>query len=315
NRCRFRSLYQLYAATPGFGGLRAALPALPDDGFSPQQADLGRYLFFDPLLSGNHDLSCADCHRPDRGFGDGRPRTIGKHAGPQVVLPRGAPTLWNVAFLRNLFWDGRAHSLSEQARGPLFAANEMGNTPEQLAKDINSQPVYRELFEQAFASEARPSITVDLVLRALAAFESTLISLNSPYDRYAHGDASALTDQEKRGLNIFRGVTLACSQCHTPPLFTNDELEVTGTPRVAGLPFDPGAGGVALTREFTGAFRTPTLRNVALTAPYMHAGQFTTLAEAVRFYNDRPGHAAPPEAHLKIDWRMGLRQPVLTEPA
>src|SRR5437763_934334 len=251
--CRFRSLYQLYAANPGAGGLRVSLPPLAD-GFSPQQIDLGRYLFFDPLLSRNHDLSCATCHQPDRGFSDGRARGARSGGGAQgrggpPPSRRRAPTLWNSGFLRNLFWDGRAHSLVEQAQGPLFAADEMANSRERL----------------------------------------------------------------ERELNIFRGVTLGCSQCHTPPLFTNDELEVTGIANAPGLPFDPGAGGVAATREFLGAFRTPTLRNIARTAPYMHAGQLSSLTDVVRFYNDRPGHAAPPGVHLKIDWRMALHRPVLSE--
>jgi len=315
--CRFRSLYQLYAANPGGGGLRVSLPPLAD-GFSPQQIDLGRYLFFDPLLSRNHDLSCATCHQPDRGFSDGRARGARSGGGAQgrggpPPSRRRAPTLWNSGFLRNLFWDGRAHSLVEQAQGPLFAADEMANSRERLERELNESRDYRQLFSQAFGSELQTGITLPLVIRALSAFESTLISLNSRYDRYAHGDDEALTEQEKRGLNIFRGVTLGCSQCHTPPLFTNDELEVTGIANAPGLPFDPGAGGVAATREFLGAFRTPTLRNIARTAPYMHAGQLSSLTDVVRFYNDRPGHAAPPGVHLKIDWRMALRRPVLSE--
>jgi cytochrome c peroxidase len=152
-----------------------------------------------------------------------------------------------------------------------------------------------------------------MVLQALSAFESTLISLNSRYDRSAHGDDDALTGPEKHGLNIFRGVALGCSQCHTPPLFANDELEVTGVPNVPGLPFDAGAGGLDPSRALRGAFKTPTLRNIQRTAPYMHAGQFATLRDVVQFYNDRPGHAAPKDEHLQIDWRMGLRRPVLSD--
>ena len=316
--CRFRSLYQMYNSPAGFGGLRVTLPPLPD-GYSPQQIDLGRYLFFDPLLSADHHLSCAHCHRPDRAFTDGRARSVVKRGADttgsprEILLPRGAPSLWNVGFLRRFFWDGRANSLAEQAQGPLFARDEMNNSPHQLERELNNLPGYRGLFAEAFHLQPSEKITYTMVLQSLAAFESTLISLNSRYDRYAHGDDDALTGAEKHGLNIFRGVALGCSQCHTPPLFANDELEVTGVPNASGLPFDAGAGRLASSDALRGAFKTPTLRNIELTAPYMHAGQFATLRDVVRFYNDRPGHAAPKEEHLQIDWRMGLRRPVLSE--
>ncbi|MFL6603413.1 MAG: cytochrome-c peroxidase [Steroidobacteraceae bacterium] len=313
NRCRFRSLYQLYTATQGFGGLRARLPPL-DDGFSPQEIDLGRYLFFDPILSRDHDLSCASCHQPERGFSDGRARSAGAaDRTARAMLKRAAPSLWNVGFLRKLFWDGRAHTLAEQATGPLFSHDEMANSQDQIERELNANTTYRRLFAEVYGATATSKLTLSMVLQSLGAFESTLISINSPYDRYAHGDESALTDAEKRGLNIFRGITLGCSGCHTPPLFTNDELEITGVPNAPGLPFDPGAGGLPATAAFKGAFRTPSLRNIERTAPYMHAGQFSTLADVVRFYNDRPGHLAPSEEHLKIDWRMSLRRPVLSE--
>jgi cytochrome c peroxidase len=310
-------LYDLYTAAPGKGGLRVRLPPLRD-GFSPQQIDLGRYLFFDPLLSGNHRLSCAHCHHPDFGFADGRARSAvvqeagdGKDSGRTVLLARSAPTLWNVGFLQNLLWDGHVHSLEAQAKRPLFARDEMANTPQRLERDLNSQAAYRSLFAEAFDLDASAQITTDLVTRALAAFESSLISVNSRYDRYAHGDEDALTDQEKHGHAIFRGVALGCSQCHTPPLFTNDEVEVTGVPNTPGLRFDEGAGAVTNEPLLRGAFKTPTLRNIARTAPYMHSGQFKTLAEVVRFYDNRPGHAAPSTEHLQIDWRMALKRPIL----
>jgi cytochrome c peroxidase len=318
NACRFRSLYQMYNSPAGFGGLRVALPPL-SDGYSPQQIDLGRYLFFDPILSADHHSSCAHCHRPDRGFADGRARSVANRGGGMtgpprdVLLPRGAPSLWNVGFLRRFFWDGRANSLAEQAKGPLFARDEMNNSPHQIERELNNQPAYRRMFTEAFHLQSSQEITHTMVLQSLSAFESTLISLNSRYDRYAHGDDDALTGAEKHGLNIFRGVALGCSQCHTPPLFANDELEVTGVPNAPGLPFDAGAGRLAPSLALRGAFKIPTLRNIERTAPYLHAGQFVTLRDVVRFYNDRPGHAAPKEAHLQIDWRMALRRPVLSE--
>ena len=318
-KCRFRSLYELYSSAQGQGGLRVGLPSL-SDGFSPQQIDLGRLLFFDPLLSGNHQISCAHCHHPDLGFADGRGRSFvpskaeggqaAKHPAPPL---RGAPTLWNVGFLRNLFWDGRAHSLDGQAAGPLHSINEMANTTKHLERDLNARGTYRRLFAEAFHLNERQPVTAALVTRALMAFEATLVSLNSRYDRYAHGDDNALTEQERRGYATFRGIALGCSQCHTPPLFTNDQVEVTGVPNSPGQPFDPGVGAITNQPALRGAFRTPTLRNIARTAPYMHSGQFATLDEVVRFYNDRAGHAVPAEEHLHIDWRMGLTRPVLSD--
>lgn len=317
--CSLVTLYDLYDSPPGHGGLRARLPAARQ-GFTPQQIDLGRYLFFDPMLARDHTLSCAHCHQPDRGFSDGRARSIGRggvgegvhrHGGEE--LPRSAPTLWNVGFLKTLFWDGRSGSLEEQAQGPLLKPTEMDNSAAHLEEDLNAIPEYRRLFGQAFAGGDSQAITLSQVERALAAFQSTLISLNSRYDRYAHGQEDALTEQEKRGHAIFRGSIVRCSQCHTPPLFTTEELAVTGVPTAAGHSFDVGAGALDPAETLKGAFKTPTLRNVAVTAPYMHAGQFRTLREAVVFYNDARGHAAPPEQHLQIHWNIALTRPVLSD--
>lgn len=317
--CRFRSLYDQYSSSPGSGGLRVRLPALRD-GFSPEEIDLGRYLFYDPLLSRDHGLSCSQCHRPGTGFADGLPRSeVRRKAGgaagsaEALTLRRGAPSLWNVGFLKNLFWDGRAHSLEQQVLGPLFSPIEMDNTKQGLESDLNRQRAYRTLFADAFSLKGSQRITTAMIIRALAAFESSLVSVNSAYDRYAHGDDQALTERQKHGYALFRGVALGCSECHTPPLFTNDEIEVTGVPNAAALPFDAGAGEVTKQAALRGGFKTPTLRNVSLTAPYMHAGQFGTLRDVVRFYDDRPGHAAPTNEKLTIDWRIALRRPVLSE--
>ncbi|MEZ5553527.1 MAG: cytochrome c peroxidase [Pseudomonadales bacterium] len=297
--CSLRTLYLLYDSLQGagVGGLRTGLPP-PRDGFRPQQIDLGRYLFFDPLLSADHTLSCASCHHPDYGFSDGRDRSIGI-TGEKVR--RSAPSLWNVAFLRRLFWDGRSSTLEDQVRGPLFAADEMGNSEAELIRELNASPDYRRLFEIAFGE---PEITPAQVYRALAAFESTLISLNSRYDHYAHGYPAALTDEEIEGLNIFRSFVARCSECHTPPLFTNQEIAVIGTPEPPGVPFDAGEGAFTGERSQRGGFRVPSLRNIALTAPYMHSGRFSDLREAVRFYTDGRGHAVPANEDLHLHWHI-----------
>lgn len=159
----------------------------------------------------------------------------------------------------------------------------MANTPEGVEAALNAEPAYVALFDQVF--EERP--TVAHVARALAAFQASLISLNSRYDRYAHCDPAALTDQEIAGLNVFRGFVARCSQCHIPPLFTDHELAVVGAPADDAGQADAGAGALHPDDPFLqGAFKTPTLRNVAVSAPYFQVGQFRTLDEVVEFYND-----------------------------
>ncbi len=309
--CELRSLYQMYPSLQdaGVGGLKTGLPAYRD-GFRPEQIDLGRYLFFDPVLSADRSLSCASCHQPDLGFADGRGRSLG--AGGEL-LPRSAPSLWNATFLQRLFWDGRASSLEEQMLGPLYDASEMANTPQQLLADLNGLAAYRRLFAEAFPDSYDPAqgIALEQIYRALAAFQASLVSLNSRYDQYAHGYADALTAPEKEGLNVFRSFVARCAECHTPPLFSNQQIAVIGTPEPPGMDFDPGAGPVMNEPSQRGGFRVPSLRNVALTAPYMHSGRFATLREATEFYTKGRGHAVPAGEDLKIHWHIW--EPQLTD--
>lgn len=307
--CRLHTLYDSYDSLygRGVGGLRTALPPRRD-GFTPEQIDLGRYLFFDPALSGTGTLACASCHHPDLGFGDGRARSLGADG---TEVGRSAPTLWNVAFLQRFFWDGRAHTLEEQMRGPLFAPAEMGTTPEKLAQTLNASPTYRSLFAAAFPRQEGDAIGLDEVYTALAAFEASLVSLGSRYDRYAQGDHDALSTREIEGFNVFRSFVARCAECHTPPLFTNQQIAVIGVPDPDGRPFDPGAGAVFDNPTWRGGFKVPTLRNVARTAPYMHSGQFATLHEAVKFYTQGRGHAVPPGEKLVLHWHIW--EPKLTD--
>jgi cytochrome c peroxidase len=307
NRCSLRHMYQLYDSLQdsGIGGLKTALPEARD-GFSPQQIDLGRLLFFDPILSADNSLSCATCHNPDQGFSDAMGRSMGIKG---QVQKRSAPTLWNSTFLSSFFWDARASTFEEQALGPLFSAHEMGNTPEQLMSSLNGVSAYKRLFEQAFPRQAS-AISVANVIRALTAFQSSLVSLNSRYDRYAHGYHKALNDDEIAGLNVFRSFVARCSQCHTPPLFTNQQVAVIGTPEPEGLPRDTGAEETFNSKLLRGGFKVPTLRNIAQTAPYMHSGRFKTLREAVEFYTGGRGHAVPADEDLLLHWHIS--EPNLT---
>jgi cytochrome c peroxidase len=306
--CELRDLYQFYDSLQGrgVGGLRTSLPP-HRDGFTPAQIDLGRYLFFDPVLSGDGTLSCASCHRPDRGLADGKPQSVGIHGQP---AGRAAPTLWNVAFLQRLFWDARAESLEAQARGPLYSPVEMGNEPARLLRSLNGNAIYRRLFDEAFPGQPGP-VTEPQVYSALAAFQSTLVSLNSRYDRYAHGYDAALTEREIEGLNVFRSFVARCAECHTPPLFTNGQVAVIGAPEPPGHAFDVGAERTFGAAKLRGGFKVPTLRNIARTAPYMHSGAFATLQQTVEFYNKGRGNAVPPDQKLYLHWH--ITSPDLTD--
>jgi cytochrome c peroxidase len=293
--CELRTLYQFYDSLEGrgVGGTRTALPP-HRDGFTPQQIDLGRYLFFDPVLSGDGTLSCASCHDPARGLSDGRARSIGIHGAD---AGRAAPTLWNVAFLKRFFWDARADSLEAQAGGPLYSAREMGNTPKQLLSSLNGNKTYRRLFADAFPGTSG-AVTEKQVFTALTAFETSLVSL-------------ALSDREIEGLNVFRSFVARCSECHTPPLFTNEQIAVIGMPEPAGHAFDVGAEATLASPRLKGGFKVPTLRNIARTAPYSHSGAFKDLRGAVDFYNKGRGNAVPEGMHLYLHWHIS--SPDLTE--
>ena len=310
NHCELQSLYQNYESLryAGVGGPKTGLPPARD-GFSPQQIDLGRYLFFDPLLSGDNSVSCASCHHPDLGFSDGR--THSKGIGGAEVR-RAAPSLWNVAFLSSFFWDARASSLEEQMQGPLYDEKEMGSNPTRLIADIGGNKAYLKLFREAYpGSEGPPSL--DMIYTAIAAFQTSLISLNSRYDRYAHGYHDALTEDEKTGMNVFRSFVARCAECHTPPLFTNQQIAVIGVPEPAGRPFDEGAESVFDNAGMRGGFKVPSLRNISRTAPYMHSGAFATLRDAAEFYTLGRGHALPDDEKRRVIVHWHIWEPNLTD--
>lgn len=310
NQCIARNLYQQYESLQnvGVGGLKTALPEIRD-GFTPQQIDLGRYLFFDPVLSRDGTMSCATCHDPEKGFSDGLARAKGLQGDP---LKRSTPSLWNTGYLKNYFWDARAASLEEQMKGPLFSENEMGNSPEELLSTLNGIHTYQRLFADAFPERTRGDrIALSEIYTSIAAFEASLISLNSKYDQYAHGFHGALDQNEIEGLNIFRSFVARCAECHTPPLFTNQQVAVIGSPEPSGLDFDPGAEITFNDPTRRGGFKVPSLRNIEKTAPYMHSGKFNTLRETVEFYTKGRGHAVPEKEKLYLHWHIW--EPNLTD--
>lgn len=310
NRCELRTLYQNYDSLrhAGVGGPKTGLPA-PRDGYSPQQIDLGRYLFFDPMLSADNTLSCASCHHPDLGFADGRPRSRGIGG---VEVRRAAPSLWNVAFLGSFFWDGRANSLEEQMLGPLYDTAEMGSDPAALLEELRTSDEYVRLFREAFPGD-RGLPTLDRLYASITAFQTTLISLNSRYDRYAHGFHDALSDNEKAGMNVFRSFVARCAECHTPPLFTNQQIAVIGVPDPDEVPFDAGAQNVTGNPGLRGGFKVPSLRNVERTPPYMHSGAFAELRDAAEFYTLGRGHALPDEERERMTVHWHIWEPGLSD--
>jgi cytochrome c peroxidase len=215
-----------------------------------------------------------------------------------------------VAFLKRFFWDARASSLESQAAGPLYSHREMGNTPTQLLASLNGNTTYRRLFQEAFPSHREP-ITEPQVFTALAAFQTSLISLNSRYDRYVHGYDAALSEREIEGLNVFRSFVARCSECHTPPLFTNEQTAVIGMPEPDNRPFDIGAEAILKSPKLKGGFKVPTLRNITRTAPYSHSGAYTNLRSVVEFYNKGRGNSAPKGLHLYLHWHIS--DPKLTD--
>jgi cytochrome c peroxidase len=274
------------------GGL-TALPAVPVPEDNPQtqaKIELGKKLFFDTRLSLDRASSCGTCHSPERAFADGLPRAKGFQG---TLLPRNSPTVLNAAYNTIQFWDGRAATLDEQCKGPLLAPAEMNMLDEEhLIERLNSIPGYRQDFQTVFNS----SPSLDNIARAVASFERTLVTPGSRFDQYAMGDKAALTEQEKRGLIVFIGKG-SCSECHNGPNFTDNKFHNLGVVPAHGSPDDLGRYVVTKKEEDRKAFKTPTLRNVSLTPPYMHDGSVATLEEVIDLY-DRGGGDVPNKSKL-----------------
>lgn len=253
----------------------------PDfDPHSPEEIELGKYLYFDTRLSKNNNISCATCHNPDLGFSDGLGTGLGTDGNK---LGRNAPHLYNLAWNTVFMWDGRAGSLEEQALGPIEADVEMSMPLPTLLDRLRDVSLYKELFNKVYPDTG---ITKENIGKAIAAFERTLISDNSAFDKYMKGDSTAMSPAAIRGLELFKGKA-NCTECHSGPNFTDESFHRLGLSSE-----DVGRGKFAKGDVMRGAFKTPGLRNVILTAPYMHNGSIGTLEEVVEFYN-RGGDVKP----------------------
>jgi cytochrome c peroxidase len=261
-----------------------------DNAYSATRVELGRTLFFDPRLSSSGKVSCATCHPPQHAFAGGDPLPVGVTGTP---LRRRPPTLINRAYGRSQFLDGRAATLEAQISGPMSAPDEMGTTPVAAADTVSSIAGYAPMFEQAFGDR---QVTFDRIAKAIASFERTILSGNSPYDRFLNGDKSALNPAAKRGLEIFQR-SGECSECHNGFNFTDEKFASLGIGPDES-PADPGLAGITHKRRDEGKFKVPTLREVVRTGPYMHDGRFRTLDEVLEFY--RKGGMSGPHLDSRI---------------
>ncbi len=267
-------------------GLQEQAAYIPDDNpMTPEKIALGKMLYFDKRLSADGTVACATCHIPRFGFTDGRPVATGIKGQKGG---RSAPTVINRLFSKEQFWDGRAADLEDQALGPIQAPIEMGNTLEGMVANLDKIQGYRDQFKKVFGTD----VTKEGVAKAIASFERTVLSGNSPFDRYEAGDKQALSPSARRGLELFRGKA-QCQVCHAGFNFTDEGYHNIGVGMDKPKP-DLGRYNVTKQEEDKGAFKTPTLRHIHATAPYMHDGSHKTLMEVVEFYNK----GGTPNPHL-----------------
>ena len=277
-----------HAAAADWQPLPDTAPAPADNPTTEAKVELGKMLYMDPRFSSTGTVSCNSCHNIMEGGEDSRAVSMGVHG---KTGGRNAPTVWNSAFHSVQFWDGRAASLEDQAKGPVANPVEMGMSDVETAMDrVRAIPGYRPYFEQAFGKD---SMTVENAAKAVAAFERTLITPNSPYDRYIKGDKQAMTEQQVRGMNTF--AEAGCTGCHSGAAFNGPEMKpgegfyakfptFTDNTYVSGykLADDKGRQDVTGKTADENMFRVQTLRNITDTAPYFHNGSVNDLHEAVR---------------------------------
>lgn len=285
----------------------ASIPVPPANPQTPEKIELGKQLFFDRRLSGDGTMSCSTCHDPLQGYSDGLPVSL---SYPTTRNWRNSPTLYNIGLQTTLFHDGRTETLEDQALFPLMSAFEMNQNLDFVEEELRSVPEYVEAFRKAFGD---PDITRLRIAMAIAAFERTIVSKNSPLDRVLGGDRKALSKEAARGLEVFRGKG-KCAECHDGALLADgkfyalhvpENVEQEKDPRVAAtrrfvakvyhyedyrkLAEDPGRYLITKKMDDWKAFRTPTLREIAKTGPYMHNGIFETLEQVIEFFDQGGG--------------------------
>lgn len=282
-------------ATDLFAPVPSTTPALTDNPVTPEKITLGRKLFFDPRLSASGLFSCNSCHNLATGGDDNQETSIG-HGWQRG--PRNAPTVLNAVFNDAQFWDGRAADLAAQAKGPIQAGVEMANTPDQVVATLNSMPAYVDWFKAAFPGEEDP-VSFDNMAKAIEAYEATLIT-PAPFDAWLNGDDSALTEEQRAGLELF--VDTGCAACHNGVNVGGNGYYPFGLIEKPGADIlpegDRGRFAVTETVDDKYVFRAAPLRNITLTAPYFHSGKVWDLKEAVAIMAESQLGAEMTEAEI-----------------
>ncbi len=250
------------------------MPVPGDNPLTAEKVALGRQLFFDKRLSADNSRSCYSCHVCEKGLTDGLPKAVGAY---EKQLPRSSPTLWNIGYHKEFYWDGRSGSLEKQAAAAWRGGNMGAQDKEaEIIARFNALEGYKQQFQKVFGGEA----TVENIFQAIAAYERTIISGDTAYDRWQGGNQSAADDAAKRGFEVFKKAK--CDNCHAGVLFTDQQYHNVGVGMDQEKP-DVGRFTVTKIETDTGAFKTPTLRDIAKSAPYFHDGSAKTLEEAVDF--------------------------------
>ncbi len=257
-------------------GLEKKRPIPTENPLTKERAELGRRLFFDPILSADRSVACASCHLPDRGFAGKESRAVGIRG---QVGRRNAPTLLNRAYGTSMFWDGRVATLEEQALKPIEDPLEMGFSVPEAIKRLKDHQEYRKRFEGAFSD----GVTASNLAKAIAGFERTVLSGNNKADLFVLGEVGGMNERERHGMWIFQSRGL-CWRCHSGHNLTDEDFHNTGV-SWGKEPLDLGRFEVTKNENDRGRFKTPTLRGIGETAPYMHDGSIATLEEVVEFYN------------------------------
>jgi cytochrome c peroxidase len=283
---------------PDIGPLPTVVPIPATNLNYTAKVDLGKQLYFDGRLSKGGQVPCAACHLPATGFADVRQVSIGVGG---AIGDRQAPTVFNTAFNPLQFWDGRVGSLEEQVLGPIQDADEMAETIENVVKKLGKIKGYQQQFRAVFGAD----VNMQGIAEAIAAYERTVLSTNSPFDKYVLGDAKAMGEAAVRGMALFKGKA-RCILCHNGPNFTDHQFHNLGVPQVGPRKEDLGRYDVTRMERDKGAFKTPTLRSIIETSPYMHDGVFKTLEEVVDFLDQGGGHNPNLSPLLKP---LGLTQP------
>lgn len=278
-------------------------PEPPGDDLPATPEQLGEKLFFDPILSGDRTVSCASCHKPEFAFADNQSLSLGVKATPSE---RNTPTATYMVKRGVFFWDGRAATLEEQALMPIADPREMNLSIDEAVGRLNGDPYYAAAFQKVF--QAKPDKSS--LATALARFQLTLSAYNSPFDRYMKGDEKAMSAAAIRGLELFVGKA-RCDKCHRGTDFSDDVFRDIGlrdiTPKTLSSLNPEQLGRFSISKDSAdiGKFKTPHLRNIAVTAPYMHDGSIKTLKEVIRFYNVTKG-----KIHLSLNLDVQMRDTV-----